>query len=102
MIFHPPSLSHLPLESKLHVADLPCPKGEECSLIIPNVSTQGPPTSSAVQVNAGAFSFGSFTENNPANRVRNATASSSVNALSNRIDSASTLMAGNREMAIKV
>src|ERR1035441_7571361 len=63
---------------QLHVTHLPCRNGEEFSLIIPNVSTQGPPTSSAVQVNPGAFSFRSFTENIPANRVRNATTSGYV------------------------
>ena|GEM_PF-5816307 len=38
--------------------------------IHPNVSTQGPPTSGAVQVNPAKFPLGSFTENLPANRVR--------------------------------
>ena len=38
---------------QLHVTNLPCLNGEECSLIIPNASTHGPPTSSAVQVNLG-------------------------------------------------
>jgi hypothetical protein len=36
---------------RLHVTRLPCPCGEEFSLIIPNVSRHGPPTSSPVQVN---------------------------------------------------
>jgi hypothetical protein len=60
-----------------HVTNLPCPEGEEFSLIIPNASTQGPPTSRAVQVNPTKFSFGYFTENFPINRVRSATASGS-------------------------
>jgi REP element-mobilizing transposase RayT len=38
--------------------------------IHPNVSTQGPPTSRAVQVNPAKFPLGSFTRNLPANRVR--------------------------------
>ena len=37
--------------NELHVTHLPCLDGEEFSLIIPNASTQGPPTSSAAQVN---------------------------------------------------
>src|ERR1035441_9898064 len=39
------------MPNELHVTHLPCHNGQEFSLIIPNVSTQGPPTSSAVQVN---------------------------------------------------
>jgi hypothetical protein len=58
---------------RLHVTNLPCLEREECSLIIPNGSTQGPPTSRAVQVNLGN-SF-AVTEGFPANRVRTATAS---------------------------
>lgn len=57
---------------QLHVTGLPCPEGEEFSLIIPNASTQGPPTSSAVQVNLGNFIAGYFTVKLPANRVRGA------------------------------
>src|SRR3990172_2331973 len=60
---------------QLHVTDLPCHNGEECSLIIPNASTHGPPTSSAVQVNPGKILCGSFTRTFPVNRVRSATAS---------------------------
>ena len=50
--------------------------------IHPNVSTQGPPTSSVVQVNLGNFLSGFFTGKFPANRVRGATTSGSVNILS--------------------
>ena len=39
--------------NELHVTGLPVLNGREFSLIIPNASTQGPPTSSAVQVNPG-------------------------------------------------
>jgi hypothetical protein len=60
---------------QLHVTNLPCLDGEECSLIIPNVSTLGPPTSRAVQVNLGSSQAGCFTVDLPANRVRDATAS---------------------------
>jgi hypothetical protein len=71
-----------PLESqywkRLHVTGVPCPCGEELSLIIPNVSRHGPPTSSPVQVNPAKTFFGSFTKVFLANRVRNATASGSV------------------------
>jgi hypothetical protein len=47
--------------------------GASSPVIHPNVSAEGPTTSSAVQVNPRKFSFGSFTENFPANRVRNST-----------------------------
>jgi hypothetical protein len=63
-------------QKQLHVTGLPCRNGEEFSLIIPNVPTQGPPTSSAVQVNPGTS--GAARHRLPANRVRGATASSSV------------------------
>ena len=43
-----------------------------------NASTQGRPTSSAVQVNLGNFIAGYFTVEFPANRVRGATASGYV------------------------
>src|SRR5882724_12112165 len=43
-----------------------------------NASTQGPPTSSAVQVNLGRIS-GTWAARCLANRVRNATASGSIN-----------------------
>ena len=43
--------------NQLHVTHMPCHNGEEFSLIIPNASTQGPPTSSAVQVNLGNSSL---------------------------------------------
>jgi hypothetical protein len=52
--------------------------GASSPAIHPNVSTQGPPTSRAVQVNPAKFSFGSFTEDLRLNRVRNATASGSA------------------------
>ena len=64
---------------RLHVTNLPCLEREECSLIIPNGSTQGPPTSRAVQVNLGN-SF-AVTEGFPANRVRTATASGYVRVI---------------------
>jgi len=63
-------------QKQLHVTGLPCRNGEEFSLIIPNVPTQGPPTSSAVQVNPGTS--GAARHRLPANRVRGATASGSV------------------------
>jgi hypothetical protein len=74
------------MPKQLDVTGVPCPKGEEFSLIIPNASTQGPPTSRAVQINPAKFSFGSFTENLPVNRVRSATVPGSVTALSGKID----------------
>ena len=65
------------MPEQLHVTNLPCRNGEECSLIIPNASTQGPPTSRAVQVNPAKILYGSFTRTDAANRVRSATASDS-------------------------
>jgi len=57
----------------------PCQKAAAPSRIfIPNTSTQGPHTSSAVQVNLANFMAGYFTEKFPANRVRSATASGYV------------------------
>jgi hypothetical protein len=63
--------------NELHVTHLPCHDGEEFSLIIPNVSTQGPPTSSAVQVNQE--NSGADHRRLPANRVRGAAAFGSIN-----------------------
>ena len=47
-------------------------------------------------VNPGIFSFGSFTENLPANRVGNATTSGSVKILSDQSDYPPTFSAGQR------
>jgi hypothetical protein len=48
------------------------------SYIHPNAPRHGPPTSSPVQVNLGSSRAGSFTVEFPANRVRGATTSGSV------------------------
>ncbi len=58
-----------------------CPEGEGFSLIIPNGSTQGPPTSCAVQVNQRRFPCGLFHRESPVNRVRTATAIGYVGSL---------------------
>jgi hypothetical protein len=59
---------------RLHVTGVPCPKGEEFLLIIPNASMPGPPTSGTVQVNHRKALCGFFTRIFLLNRVRNATA----------------------------
>ena len=59
----PPIRKTIP--KQLHVTHLPCPNGDELSLIIPNGSTLGPPTSRAVQVNLGNFLAGFFTRKFP-------------------------------------
>jgi hypothetical protein len=58
------------------LGSLPCNEASAPSrILIPNASTHGPPTSSAVQINHGNFMAGCFTEKFPANRVRDATVS---------------------------
>jgi hypothetical protein len=53
---------------QLHVTSRSAPKAEQLSLIIPNASTHGPPTSSAVLANLG--NSGAVTDRFPAKRVK--------------------------------
>ena len=71
----------------LGVRGLAAKAGAPSPIFIPNASTQGPPTSSAVQVNQGDFIAGFFTVKSPANRVRGATASGSASILAKDSDS---------------